>query len=206
VTAEEIDRGRAIFESGKYAPKNDANEVPPVDPPPDDNGNVDSDAGAAAAGWLSDTNISKLLVNRLLRGKYCWTKGFGWMAFDGKKWVPTPDQDVTEQSRLFATDLVANVVAAQADPDKIRAYVRRLTAGAVRAAAELAKGNCWSVPPTSTSTPTYSTSPTVSLICVPARSGHTIPRCCSPSARPPNTTPAPPTSTGIRRWPRCPTT
>jgi putative DNA primase/helicase len=99
------------------------------------------DSNSAAVGWLSDANISKLLVDRVLRGKYCWAKGLGgWTRFDGKKWVPTTDQDVTERSRQFATDLVGAQVAAQADPDKIRAYIRRLTAGAVRAAADLAKG------------------------------------------------------------------
>jgi RepB DNA-primase from phage plasmid len=36
---------------------------------------------ADSAGWLSDANISELLVNRVLRGKYCWAKGLGWMRF-----------------------------------------------------------------------------------------------------------------------------
>jgi putative DNA primase/helicase len=98
------------------------------------------DDDSSAAGWLSDANISRLLVDRVLRGKYCWAKGFGWMAFDGKKWAPTTDQDVIERSRLFATDLVAEQVAKRADPEKIRAYTRRLSNGAVTAAANLAKG------------------------------------------------------------------
>jgi putative DNA primase/helicase len=115
-------------------------ELVPVDwwPPkqaPDDNG----DAGAA--GWLSDANVSELLVNRVLRGKYCWAKGLGWMTFDAKKWVATTNEAVIEQSRRFANSLVAEVVAGgAADLDKIRAYTRRLSAGAVRAAADLAKG------------------------------------------------------------------
>ena len=106
-------------------PEEDGEEIPPSDD---------------AAGWLSDANISKLLVNRVLRGKYCWAKGLGWMRFDGKKWVCTADHAVIEQSRLFATNLVAQKVAAKADPEKIRAYTRRLSAGAIRAAADLAKG------------------------------------------------------------------
>jgi putative DNA primase/helicase len=127
----------------------DANTITPMsddEMPPDDNGNVDSDAPPGAPGWLSDANISKLLVNRVLRGKYCWAKGLGgWMRCDGKKWVPTTDQDVIEQSRLFATELVAEAVrtttgTTKADLERIGAYTRRLTAGAVRAAADLAKG------------------------------------------------------------------
>jgi putative DNA primase/helicase len=112
---------------------NDATDVPPMDSPPDN--------GDAAVGWLSDANISELLVDRVLRGKYCWAKRLGgWTRFDGKKWVPATDQDVIEQSRLFATDLVAEQVAKRADPDKIRAYTRRLSNGAVTAAANLARG------------------------------------------------------------------
>jgi putative DNA primase/helicase len=63
----------------------------------------------------------------------------------GKKWSRIADQDVIEQSRLFANELTAKAVAdttgaTKADLDKIRAYTRRLSAGAVRAAADLAKG------------------------------------------------------------------
>jgi putative DNA primase/helicase len=90
-------------------------------------------------GFLTDSNISELLVNRVLRGKYHWANGLGWMRFDGKKWTQTTDYDVIEQSRRFATDLVAKV-AAGGDADNIRKYTRRLSAGAVRAAADLAKG------------------------------------------------------------------
>ena len=92
-----------------------------------------------AAGWLSDAHVSELLVNRVLRGKYCWAPGLGWMRWDTIKWSRTTTEDVTEQSRLFACTLVANV-ARGGDPDKIRAYTRRMSAGAVRAAADLAKG------------------------------------------------------------------
>jgi putative DNA primase/helicase len=90
-------------------------------------------------GFLTDSNISALLVDRVLRGKYHWAKGLQWMRFDGKKWSQTTDYDVIERSRRFATDLVSGV-AASGDADKIRKYTRRLSAGAVRAAADLAKG------------------------------------------------------------------
>jgi putative DNA primase/helicase len=96
--------------------------------------------GGNTAGWLSDANISALLVNRVLRGKYCWAIGLGWMRWDGKKWSRTANEDVTEQSRLFANALVADAARSGADPDRVRAYTRRMTAGAVRAAADLAKG------------------------------------------------------------------
>jgi putative DNA primase/helicase len=93
-----------------------------------------------SAGWLSDARISELLVDRVLRGNYCWSNGLGWMRWDGTKWSATTTEDVVEQSRRFAKLLLADVVRSGADPDTIRAYTRRLTAGAVRAAADLAKG------------------------------------------------------------------
>jgi putative DNA primase/helicase len=100
----------------------------------------DLETSTGDAGWLSDSNVSELLTDRVLRGKYCWANGWGWMRFDGRRWVATTDHDVIEQSRLFANHLVAEQVAAQADGDKIRKYTKRLSAGAVRAAADLAKG------------------------------------------------------------------
>ena len=112
-------------------------EPPPDEPPPND--------GAAPktedyAGWLSDANVSELLVNRVLRGKYCWTDGLGWMQWDGRKWSRTATENITEQSRRFANQLVIDVIARGAGPDIVKAYIRRLSAGAVRAAADLAKG------------------------------------------------------------------
>lgn len=127
-------------------------ELVPVDwwtPPSDDAtggqteyGDEDDNAVLAtgSAGWLSDAHVSELLVDRVLRGKYCWAAGLGWMRWDGRKWLRTTPEDVIEQSRLFANTLVAEAVARKSDPDKIRAYTRRLSAGAVRAAADLAKG------------------------------------------------------------------
>lgn len=47
-----------------------------VESEPDDDAKIED-----SAGWLSDANISELLVNRVLRGKYCWAKGLGWMRF-----------------------------------------------------------------------------------------------------------------------------
>ena len=141
-----IEKGRRIVESGKYAPGfSDTapnGDEPPLPPEPPDDGEPPPDDGGSsdATGWLSDANISKLLVNRVLRGKYCWAIGLGWMRWDDRKWVRTATEDVIEQSRLFATKLVVDAVARRADPDKIRAYTRRLSSGAVRAAADLAKG------------------------------------------------------------------
>lgn len=91
-------------------------------------------------GWLSDANISQLLVDRVLRGRFHWTKAMGWLCWDGKKWTPTPDEDVVEQSRLFARHLVSDQIAAGATPEVIRAYTKRLTSGAINAAASLARG------------------------------------------------------------------
>jgi phage/plasmid-associated DNA primase len=93
-----------------------------------------------SAGRLSDARISELLVDRVLDGKYCWSNGLGWMRWDGTKWSATTTEDVVEQSRRFAKRLLSDAVRRSADPHTIRAYTRRLTAGAVRAAAGLAKG------------------------------------------------------------------
>ncbi len=92
------------------------------------------------AGHLSDARISELMVDRILRGNYCWSNGLGWMRWDGSKWSATTTEDVVEQSRRFAKLLLADAVRSGADLDTIRANTRRLTAGAVRAAADLAKG------------------------------------------------------------------
>ena len=62
------------------------------------------------------------------------------MQWDGSKWHRVGLESVVEQSRLFARALVAEVAADGADTDKIKAYTRRLSSGAINAAANLAKG------------------------------------------------------------------
>lgn len=104
----------------------------------DDGGHDDGRIGSD--GWLSDANVSELFVERVLRGKYCYSPGLGWLRFDGKKWCRVAYEDVTEKSRKFARKLLAEQVTRGASSDKIRAYTKRLSAGAVRACAELAKG------------------------------------------------------------------
>lgn len=99
----------------------------------------DTDPDADGHGWLSDANVSKLLVDRVLKGKYVWATGFGWMKWDGHRWKRTTDADVIERSRRFARRLVAEA-AQREEADKIKAFTRRLTAGAIAAAANLAKG------------------------------------------------------------------
>ena len=68
------------------------------------------------AGYLSDAHVSELLVNRVLRGKYCWAPGLGWMRWDDTKWFRTAPEDVTERSRRFAKKLVAEAVAQRRRP------------------------------------------------------------------------------------------
>ena len=92
------------------------------------------------AGWLSDANISELRVNRVLRGKYCWATRFRLDAMGMAKMVPHPAEDVIEQSRLFANKLVASA-ARSGDPDKVRAYTRRMTAGLSAPPPTWPKGN-----------------------------------------------------------------
>jgi putative DNA primase/helicase len=101
----------------------------------DHNGNSTS-----PVGWLSDANVSQLLVDRVLKDRYHWTKAMGWLRWDGKRWRPTPDEDVVEQSRLFARQLLADQIAAGATPEVIRAYTKRLSSGSISAAASLARG------------------------------------------------------------------
>ncbi len=92
------------------------------------------------AGWLSDAHVSEMLAEEVLRGKFCWASGSGWMQWDSKKWSRTTNEDIIEHSRIFANALVADIVASGASPDVIRSYTKRLSASAVRAAADLAKG------------------------------------------------------------------
>jgi putative DNA primase/helicase len=101
---------------------------------------TEDDRGSDAAGWLSDTKVSQRLVKRVLRNRYRWTKALGWMGWDGKRWVRTSHEDVVEQSRLFAAEMLVNAIANGVSGDRLHAYVRRLSASAVRAAADLAKG------------------------------------------------------------------
>ena len=89
-----IEKGRRIVESGKYAPGfSDTapnGDEPPLPPEPPDDGEPPPDDGGSsdATGWLSDAHVSELLVNRVLRGKYCWAPGLGWMRWVYSRVVP----------------------------------------------------------------------------------------------------------------------
>lgn len=88
--------------------------------------------------WLSDSNISRIFANSI-RGLYCWAAGLGWMRWDSRKWATVPHERIVEESRLFATNLVKEA-AGSGNASRIRALTRRLSNGAIRSCADLAKG------------------------------------------------------------------
>lgn len=90
-------------------------------------------------GQLSDAAVSEQFADTL-RARHCWADGLGWMRYDGKKWSPCPAEFVVEASRKFAKDLVVKAIRDGADPEKVKTIISRLTARAVKATVELARG------------------------------------------------------------------
>lgn len=112
-----------------------------VVPLPNTNGDHNSDAEPKTTGWLSDAKVSERLAAEL-RGTYCYNKVFGWMRWDGKKWAEAIVEEVVEESRKFAKRLVAEA-AETGDSDLVTKCARRLTSGAINAAANLARGQLY---------------------------------------------------------------
>ena len=68
----------------------------------------------AAHEELTDAELSDLLAEDVLEGNYSYTAGWGWLRWAGCRWVQAPDQDVTEQARLWVLAKYADTLASAA--------------------------------------------------------------------------------------------
>lgn len=55
---------------------------------------------------LTDAVITQQVYDELLAGRYCWSNGFGWLQWDGRRWRECADETVVEQVRLWAVAYV----------------------------------------------------------------------------------------------------
>jgi putative DNA primase/helicase len=60
---------------------------------------------------LTDARLTQLVHDELLAGRYCWSQGFGWLLWDGRRWRECSDETVVEDVRLWAVRFVQQQTA-----------------------------------------------------------------------------------------------
>jgi putative DNA primase/helicase len=60
---------------------------------------------------LTDARLTQLVHDELLDGRYCWSQGFGWLLWDGRRWRECSDETVIEDVRQWAVRFVEQQVA-----------------------------------------------------------------------------------------------
>ena len=100
---------------------------------------------ATAAAKLTDADVAGELAAEL-DGRYCWTAGFGWMRWDGRRWDRTPDPEVHERARLWVKAQYADAcdhakeAPSAAATDLIKAWQQYLGRSRLEAIVSLARG------------------------------------------------------------------
>ncbi|WAL67115.1 DNA polymerase [Amycolatopsis cynarae] len=85
--------------------------------------------------WL----VERLAAHRLT-GRFCWSAGLGWMAWDGRRWAPVDAAVIIEDLRQFIIWLHASCVAAGADQDLVKAIEALGTYTTIRNLAQFCQG------------------------------------------------------------------
>lgn len=60
---------------------------------------------------LTDARLTQLVHDELLSGRYCWSPGFNWLRWDGRRWRECSDETVVEDVRLWAVRFVEQQVS-----------------------------------------------------------------------------------------------
>ena len=117
-------------------------EVGLDDPVVDGGGGADagrtSDPGSSVQR-LEDAFIGEWISGRYLQGRFLFTAVFGWVKFDGRRWVPVVESVVAEVIRRALIDFHTAQAEARADPKRLQEISRLLSASRIRALTFIAK-------------------------------------------------------------------
>ena len=97
-------------------------------------GNVDEEpAGGNGASRLEDAYLGALIADRDLKGRFLYHPAYGWMRFDGRRWVSVGETVVAEEVRRALIELHRAETEAGAEPGRLQQILRMLTAAKIRA-------------------------------------------------------------------------
>ena len=107
-------------------------------------------APAGADETITDSALAEQFAREVLRDRYCWVTGWGWMAYReavrkerrGTRWFRADDKDMTDLARVWVLNTYA--AAKEDDPDAVeaakKAWMSQLSERHVRAVLSLAAG------------------------------------------------------------------
>ncbi|WP_418059953.1 phage/plasmid primase, P4 family [Pimelobacter simplex] len=95
---------------------------------------------SAGPQLLQDAHVATWVAQSLLRGRYCWSAGFGWRRWDGRRWRSSTEESVCEVVRLGLIEQQAQEARAGATAERIGALAKLLSAARIRAVTALARG------------------------------------------------------------------
>jgi putative DNA primase/helicase len=94
------------------------------------------DDGAAR---LEDAYLGARIAAGVLKGRFLYHQGYGWMRFDGRRWAPVGETVIAEEVRTALIALHREETAAGAEPSRLQQILRMLTAAKIRALTYVAK-------------------------------------------------------------------
>jgi putative DNA primase/helicase len=120
----------------------------PVDVPPwVVRGDPADDFARSPRAWpaiparFTDAYLCAWMAHKGLDGNWCWAAGLGWMSWDGRRWVPRPEEGVIEAARK-AVLTVSNKAVAEGDVDLMKAVTSLLASNRIHAIVKLMRGVC----------------------------------------------------------------
>jgi len=97
-----------------------------------------------ADGTYSDAQLADTIADDVLTGAFVWSKGLGWMSWDGTRWRDCTEETATEAVRLYCLDRFAQLAeeARTGNPNTaaLDGWRSMLNAGRMRAVLGLARG------------------------------------------------------------------
>ncbi len=89
---------------------------------------------------FTDAHLADRVGRDVLAGRFCWTAGLGWLAWDGRRWAQASEAAVLEAVRLYFIDLHASQARHGAGMDVLQALTRLLSRNRITAVVALARG------------------------------------------------------------------
>ena len=98
------------------------------------------DAPQAGEARLEDAYLAATIADRVLRGRYVWVSGLGWMRYHGGIWKRVPDDHVAERVRLDVIKQHEREAKQGASVSRLKELSAILAAGRIRGLAGLCRG------------------------------------------------------------------
>jgi putative DNA primase/helicase len=90
-------------------------------------------AGDVGPQRLEDAYLGERIARDHLEGKFLHASAFGWMKFDGRRWMPVSEEIVAEVVRVALTEFHCAQARSGADPARLQQTLRTLSTNRIRA-------------------------------------------------------------------------